>query len=200
DTNAKSIYGLADTLIFCTNPFLHVANFSKSPVTIVQGQSLGLCHDPDTWLDKARHLKPETHQQALAYATLLHMLVDTNAQQPFSTFTQASADITSKAQRNAMGLNNPEASEPLEGGPKTAEVGLDDVSTAQLLTEVCISSDLTEKQRSRLEKVITKNAGAFGLDGRLGHYDGKVDITLKPGLLPVSLPPFPASPANREVI
>ncbi|KAJ3998496.1 hypothetical protein F5050DRAFT_1548234, partial [Lentinula boryana] len=35
---------------------------------------------------------------------------------------------------------------------------------------------------------------------RLGNYEAKVDISMKPGTKPISLPPYSASPANREVI
>ncbi|KAI5886077.1 uncharacterized protein SCHCODRAFT_01049283, partial [Schizophyllum commune H4-8] len=45
-----------------------------------------------------------------------------------------------------------------------------------------------------------KHKLAFGVDGRLGNYPAQVEIRLKPGTQPVSLPPFPASPAKREVI
>ena len=41
---------------------------------------------------------------------------------------------------------------------------------------------------------------AFSLNGRLGHYNTKAVIPLKDGTQPVSLPPFPASVANREVM
>lgn len=40
----------------------------------------------------------------------------------------------------------------------------------------------------------------FGLDGRLGNFKEHIDIPLKPGAVPVSLPPFPVSPAKQEVI
>ncbi|KAF9001419.1 hypothetical protein BDZ89DRAFT_1146808 [Hymenopellis radicata] len=49
-------------------------------------------------------------------------------------------------------------------------------------------------------KFLDRNRLAFGLDGRLGNYDAHVKIPLKPNAVPVSLPPFPASPANREVM
>ncbi len=44
------------------------------------------------------------------------------------------------------------------------------------------------------------NQDAFGLDGRLGINDAQVEIKLKPEVKPVSLPPFPVSPANQEVM
>jgi hypothetical protein len=68
------------------------------------------------------------------------------------------------------------------------------------LTEVDISPDLTIEQRQELEAMILRNQIAFETDGRLGNYEVKVEIPMKPGSEPVSLPPFPVSPANREVI
>ncbi|THU80372.1 hypothetical protein K435DRAFT_556983, partial [Dendrothele bispora CBS 962.96] len=194
-------YGSADTLIARSNPFLHISNFSKSPVIITQGQSIGLCHDPDVWLDKARDLNPETQRDSFAYARLLQNLMESNElRQSGSALTRSFTEVTSKAQRNATSDDEPTASEPLEGGPKTSEVSIEAVKSTHLLTEVSISPDLTLDQRKRLEDVISRNSVAFGLDGRLGHHDGKVDISLKAGSQPVSLPPFPASPANRQVI
>ena len=38
------------------------------------------------------------------------------------------------------------------------------------------------------------------MDDRLGHLDHAIHIPLKPGVKEISLPPFHASPANREVI
>ena len=41
---------------------------------------------------------------------------------------------------------------------------------------------------------------SFGLDDWLGHLDTKVQIPLIPGAKPISLPPFPSSPAKQEII
>ncbi|PBK82062.1 hypothetical protein ARMGADRAFT_1048693 [Armillaria gallica] len=41
---------------------------------------------------------------------------------------------------------------------------------------------------------------AFGLDGRLGTNDARVEIQLKPGSQPVSLSLFSVSPASHEVM
>ncbi|KZT31742.1 hypothetical protein SISSUDRAFT_994749, partial [Sistotremastrum suecicum HHB10207 ss-3] len=90
--------------------------------------------------------------------------------------------------------------EPIEGGPKTAETPGDDVKTADLLKSVDFAPDLKPDERRRLEEVVTKNSSAFGLDGRLGEHDTLVNIPLKPDAKPVSLPPFPISPASREVM
>ncbi|KAJ8077128.1 hypothetical protein PM082_001556 [Marasmius tenuissimus] len=108
--------------------------------------------------------------------------------------------ISSKAQRNAFGDNNPTAEPPVEGGPKTAEVHIDEVAKGQLLKEVQISEQLNMDQRIRLEQLVWDNQEVFGLDGRLGNHPGLIDIPMKEGFKPVLLPAFPASPANREVM
>ncbi len=59
---------------------------------------------------------------------------------------------------------------------------------------------MTNKQSQKVQEVILKNQQAFSLDGRLGTHDTHVKICLKPNSQPVSLPPFPVSPANREVM
>jgi hypothetical protein len=109
-------------------------------------------------------------------------------------------NISSKAQRNVTEPNDPLAEEPIEGGPKTAKAPPENISSARLLEEIDISPDITSDQRQLLETIITRNSKAFGLDGRLGNYEVKVEIPMKPDAEPVSLPPFPVSPANREVI
>ncbi|THU89897.1 hypothetical protein K435DRAFT_676979, partial [Dendrothele bispora CBS 962.96] len=109
--------------------------------------------------------------------------------------------ITSKAHNNVSGgVNDSSATDPIEGDLKTAEVGLEEVSSGQLIQEVNISPDLSPTQREKIEEVILRNCNAFGLDGRLVNHDAKVDIQLKPSSVPVSLPPYPVSLANQEVI
>ena len=67
----------------------------------------------------------------------------------------------------------------LSGGPKTAEVlDSDPIPSSTLLLQINFSLDLTPDQRSKLEVVVLEHAEAFGLDGRLGHYDAKVQIPL----------------------
>ncbi|KIJ28333.1 hypothetical protein M422DRAFT_189872, partial [Sphaerobolus stellatus SS14] len=51
-----------------------------------------------------------------------------------------------------------------------------------------------------LKEVVLRNELAFGLDGRLGNIPEKAEIPLKPNSNPISLPPFPTSPAKREVM
>ncbi|KIY61401.1 hypothetical protein CYLTODRAFT_362974, partial [Cylindrobasidium torrendii FP15055 ss-10] len=118
-----------------------------------------------------------------------------------SSYTiRSETEITSKARTNAEGPDVPESGEPIEGGPKTAETPPEDIASRDLLSAVKISPDLTGSQRALMEEVISRNTKAFGLDGRLGQYDDKVVIKMKPEAKPISLPPFPLSPANRSVM
>jgi hypothetical protein len=89
--------------------------------------------------------------------------------------------------------------EPLEGGPKTAEPAPPPKKNTSL-SEIDISPQLTAEQSEALKKVVQDNEHAFGLGMRLGQYPAKVTIRLKPDSEPISLPPFPLSPAKREVM
>ncbi|THU88844.1 hypothetical protein K435DRAFT_599138, partial [Dendrothele bispora CBS 962.96] len=199
--NADEVFGTADCLISQEAPFVHVANFSSLPVTIQKGNVLGYLMDPNSQLDKPSQLSPDQLAKVTQYASLVKTLISSQPlQTPATRAIQSHSNVSSKAQRNLHGKDDVAATPLLEGGPKTGEVSIEEVSTDRLLSEVSISSDLSEDQKEQLEKVILRNAVAFGLDRQLGSYDEKVDIELKPGSQPVSLPPFPASPANREVI
>jgi hypothetical protein len=89
---------------------------------------------------------------------------------------------------------------PLEGGSKTAELPEDPVDSKQLIKVLNINPELPASKRKELQDVITRNQQAFGLDDRLGHLDQAIQIPLKAGAKEISLPPFHASPENREVI
>ncbi|THU95132.1 hypothetical protein K435DRAFT_605529, partial [Dendrothele bispora CBS 962.96] len=138
-------------------------------------------------------------QRVQAHANLIGRLVDAEFHSNTST-VRSEPTIFSKANSNATGLDDPAATDPIEGGPKTAEVHIEDVSSDCLLKEIHVSPDLTPVQLKGLQKVVLANKDAFGLDGKLGNHDAKVEIHLKPGSQPVSLPPFPVSPANREIM
>ncbi|KAJ3804521.1 hypothetical protein F5876DRAFT_53278 [Lentinula aff. lateritia] len=187
NSNLDDVYGAADTLISRNKPFLHVANFSKRPVVVAEGEVLGKCHNPETWLDKAHRLSPSDRNSATAHASVIQYLVR-------AQMVRSEAQISSKAQRNATEEDDPLAEEPLEGGPKTAEVSFDDTVSEQLLSEIHISPDLTDSQRKAIEQVVHANSNAFGLDGRLGNHPAQVEIQMKPDAKPISLPPYSASP------
>jgi hypothetical protein len=86
-------------------------------------------------------------------------------------------------------------------GPKTAQPGPDKIYPSKDLWEIIdVDPALPEEQRNTLYDVVGRNQQAFGFDGRLGHLRTKVHIELQPGTKPISMPPYQASPAKREII
>ncbi|KAJ7210273.1 hypothetical protein B0H12DRAFT_965334, partial [Mycena haematopus] len=197
--NEDQLYGSPDMLVSKDNPFLHVAIFSQLPVTVSAGQVLGIARNPKGWLDRMDKYSKENQTHIHAHAALMRSLVDL-VDSAETNVVRSITQISSKAQRNATEDDDPLAEEPVEGGPKTSEVPEDYIPGDTLLSEVDISPHLTPEQRQELEAMILRNKLAFGTDGRLGNYKIEVEIPMKLGSEPVSLPPFPVSPANREVI
>ncbi|KLO04895.1 hypothetical protein SCHPADRAFT_840037, partial [Schizopora paradoxa] len=103
--------------------------------------------------------------------------------------------------KNYTGPDEPN-SETVEGGPKTAEPPEETCESSKLLEEIHLSPDLTKDQEEAIKEIVNKNSEAFGLDGRLGHYEETfVEIPLKPDAQPISLPPFgSSSPEKRKVM
>ncbi|KAJ3726528.1 hypothetical protein DFJ43DRAFT_1001997, partial [Lentinula guzmanii] len=200
--NFDEPFGIADTFISRLRPVLHVANFSKAPITIAQGQLLGHARNPSKWLTKSSEMSPNQNNAVQAHCSFVRKLIQQGSHKHLTSShtVRSESEITSKAHRNIIEPDDPLAEDPIEGGPKTAETGIDFVSSEKLLSEVHISTDLTQEQQQKIEEVMIQNQRAFGLDGRLGNYEAKVDISMKPGTKPISLPPYSASPANREVI
>lgn len=196
DRSGNPCIAIPDSMIDKSNPYLHVSNLGDIPFTVTTNQVVGLVKNPRAWLDQDAQYTAEDKRRMIAHAQLIQNLV----QERSNNWIKSRSTITSKAQRNATENDNPEATDPLEGGPKTSEVPPFEIPKGKLLTEIDISNSLTPSQRRALETVIINNEDAFGLDGRLGNYEAKVEITMKEGTNPISLPPFPASPAKREVI
>ncbi|KAF9001219.1 hypothetical protein BDZ89DRAFT_919635, partial [Hymenopellis radicata] len=208
DQNGSQVYGSPDVLISTDKPSIPVSNFSDKPVIISQGEVLARAHNPRNWLDRSNG-KRSAEQEA--YARFVREMVEAdqniNAVRSIRGPTAAgnqvissSSDITSKAHRNASEPDDPSAQEPVEGGPKTAETEPEPTSSQEFLTAVDVSANLDPEQRRQLEQVLLRNKDTFGLDGRLGNHDAQVEIRMKPGAEPISLPPFSASPLNREVM
>ncbi|KAJ7799169.1 hypothetical protein B0H14DRAFT_3491884 [Mycena olivaceomarginata] len=139
--NSDDIYGSADTFISKPNPALHIVNFSDFPVIISEGQVLGTAHNPRTWLDKASKMSATRRKQAEAHANFIRKLVEIQSSEaPTSSNTvRSDTKVSSKAHRNATGENDPDAEEPVEGGPKTAEAPPGSVDSSKLLEQIDIS-------------------------------------------------------------
>ena len=141
---------------------------------------LGHAHSLQTWLDKPGERNSPSLENQEAIVKVI----------------QAVAEQLAPASLNPPGQEKETLTGEVEGGPKIQESPPEIVDTQRLCTEVDICTNLKESQKRELFKVLSKNMKAFGLDGRLGNYDAKVEIKLKSGTNPISLPPYNASPAK----
>jgi hypothetical protein len=82
----------------------------------------------------------------------------------------------------------------------TSKLSSEDTPGESLEDVIDISKDLEQSQIVELKKVIKQNSEAFALDGKLGRFEEEVDIPMKGEVKPISIPPFPMSPANRATI
>lgn len=182
NSDPYDIYAAPDSIITRNTPFLHISNFSTRPVTISKGQPIAKLKDPYDFLDdSAISLSTQAKYERHAYV-IRAIVKDISFSSAHENFPHVPGD------------------EPIEGGPKTAESPAESPASSSLLSEIHISPELDSSQRQEIEAIISRNRHAFGLDGRLGHYPAKVKIRLKEGAEPISLPPFPQSPAKREVM
>ena len=180
----EDFYGITDAVVSRNNPRLHVCNFSSQPVTVHQGQILGYARNPNSWLDRTEKMNSKQLESCRSHAGLIKAL----AKQNFD-----SGDPTA-----AIALET--ENEEVLGGPKAQEMPSEEVPEDQLLDELDYSPELNESDRKALQKVVLSHKKAFGLNGRLGNYNAKVEINLRPEAKEISLPPYNASPAKREII
>lgn len=171
-----------DSLVQTNDPFLHVSNFSDRPLTLQKGETVGLLRDPRSWLEGRLDDERSATLRQHAYA------VRTLVQEVRKLDKDEDQDVA-------------ETFEEIGEGPKTAELpDPEPVASEALLSSVDLPSHLTSEQREALEKIVISHKDAFGLDGKLGHYNAKVRIPLRSDAKEVSLPPYGASPAKREAI
>ena len=204
--NPDDVYAPPDSLILKEDPKLHVANFSATSVTIQTGQILGIGHNPNSWLDRIGKYSPENQQRIHAHARVIRTLAESRTPDLGLGLPRKAATVASEIKdllptRKIDSEKEDIYSEPpVEGGPKVAELPEDRVDSERLIEVLDINPELPASKRKEIQDVIVKNQRAFGLDDRLGHLDQTIKIPLKPDAKEISLPPFHASPTNREVI
>lgn len=191
--NNEEFYGPPDSLISRQDPFLHISNFTSKPVCIEKGQTLGYSRN---YQDHPKQIL----NRISAHAQLVRRLAELEGKNALNTATVQSRPVELKATQRIQGSEDPLAEEPLEGGPKTSEAPPEDTPSSSFLESVDISTSLNKDQHRRLTEVLISNKDAFSLDGRLGTVASECTIPLCPGVKEVSLPPFPSSPAKREVM
>jgi hypothetical protein len=99
----EDCYGPPDSIITTKDPFLAITNFSKQEITVPAGQILAIKRNPSVWLNTYDNTKPAIKENLQKRACLIQTLVKT-----LGKGEPTSEDLIGK-------------SEPLEGGPKTAE-------------------------------------------------------------------------------
>jgi hypothetical protein len=157
-----------------------VANDSRKPIKLAEGEVIGYLHNPATWLDNH---EVEHKEAMLAAAHAVHSLVKDLAK----SIEPPDPEV--------------EAQPEVDGGPKTSETpDITVINSSQLLNEIDFNEALGNEELEALKRIILKHEKAFGLDGRLGHYEAKVQINLKEGAEPVTMRPYVASPMKREII
>ena len=197
--NTDDVYAAPDSFITRDQAKLHIANFSKQPITVRPGQVLGTARNPRTWLDRADKYSASQLEEMRARANMIRILAESKGVGSSLTVRSEAKEVLGEVP--AWFTEEDVLSEPpVTGGPKTAEVAEDTIPSHRLLEELDINPELSPEKRKRIQDVIMRNEMAFGLDDRLGHLDARVQIPLKPGAKEISLPPFATSPANREVM
>ncbi|KAB5587895.1 Retrovirus-related Pol polyprotein [Ceratobasidium theobromae] len=182
DKEIEDFFAITDSLISCNNPKVQISNFSNFPIKLQKGRILGYMHDPVGYLTQEKELVKEEFVKVEAHAQLI----------------KAIAQIKGK---DKLSPEDELLSQSVEGGPKTSEVpDYEHVPSERLLQEMHFAEELSQPDRKKLEKVVMSNHLSFGLDGRLGSHPAKVEINLRPDTKEISLAPYGASPAKREVI
>src|ERR1700743_3693259 len=180
--DVEDCFGPPDSIITNKDPFLAVTNFSTRAITIPAGQILAIKRKPSSWLQSKNQVNKSLDEEITHRSYLIRSLA--------KKLGNKSQDMSPEELKNSI---------PLEGGPKTSEPAPAPQKNVSL-SEIDVSPHLTLEQSTKLKQVLEKNKDAFGLGMRLGQYPAKVNIRLKPGTEPISLPPFPVSPAKREIM
>ncbi|QRW19991.1 Retrovirus-related Pol polyprotein from transposon [Rhizoctonia solani] len=215
----EHLFAITDCLIDRNNPKIQVSNLSEHPLRLQGGEILGYMHDPNKYLAKEKDITKEEKDSIIKYATLVQAMVQRKAEEkptaqeeelmkspegePKTVITHIWKGYyhiypLSKIYIVAWSGDMPAKAWVMT---KTAEVpDPEPVPSDRFLQEVNFSEHLTANQRAKLEKVLRKHELAFGLDGRLGTHNTQLEIRLRPGTKEISLTPYHASPAKREVI
>ena len=202
--NPEDIYGCADTLITKEAPYVYISNFSKKSVNLTVGQTISQGYDPSLVLNKESEFTTNQREDINAHANILRSIINSEGtsieKNPFAQTVKSEVKTLYDASRRDYTIEELSSEPPVEGGPKTAETPEEAISTDRLFEEVDISPNLDPAQRDQLQKLLERHREAFGLEGRLGHYAEEVEIPVIPNTKPISIPPYHASPANKEVI
>lgn len=172
-TDSGESYYVSEGLMSKHVDKLLVINPSHEDRTLMEGEILGIAHNPYDWLDK------EVPHQHTASINALKVLME-----PIPP----------------LEIAPPGTLEDEEQDLKVLATQSDPVKKEELLKTVNINPHLNPDQRKQMENLIRKNIDVFSLEGEVGDPDYTVEINLKEGAEPVKKKPYHASPKNREAI
>ena len=95
--NADDIYAPPDSLILKKNPYLHVANFSASTITVQVSQVLRKGHNPNSWLDRMGKYSPENQQKSQVHTQVIQTLAKTQTSDLRLGLTKKVVTVTNKS-------------------------------------------------------------------------------------------------------
>ncbi|PPQ97535.1 hypothetical protein CVT26_002411 [Gymnopilus dilepis] len=194
-SSADSLLVAPNLLFNASEPFIPISNTSTRPRMIRKGDVLGYVKDPEDYFDRPRSEEERENLQdrSKAYAEIIRqqtaLATSTTVTTPESPAEETSGQFSS---------TNEESEEP--DGPKTAALPDLTVYPSSEFEKILDIGDLPDDLRSKALDMLRKHEKAFGFDGRLGHYPGKVQIRTKDNQKPIALPMYGTSPAKRKVI
>src|SRR5271154_4148495 len=172
---------------------IKIANATKRRIRVRSGELLGHLTKALDTLSSADSLTKDKLDLFTSRATQLAAMIP-----ELDTLGKQNATETASQPDES---EDPRDTEHLGWGPKTTDPGPEQIYPSDKLREVIdVDPTLSSEQRDALYQVVENNQAAFGFDGRLGHLDSKVHIQLVPDTKPISMPPYHASPAKREII
>lgn len=183
-TDTADVLAAPTTWINSASPYIPIANPSPRPWYIKIGDVVGyLVHS-----DELDHPNEAAREKYIASAERIRAVIaGTLRQQDLGNASVAPEPCDDR-------LADDDA-----WGPKTTALPDEKVS-GDVSTLVNLGPDIPDDVLPKLTALLRKHESAFGVDGRLGQVDAKVEIPLKPGTKPISVPMYGASPAKREVI
>ncbi|RXW12198.1 hypothetical protein EST38_g13657 [Candolleomyces aberdarensis] len=194
NSTPDEIYTIPETILSREKPFVWVTNFSKLPITISNGQLLGYLIDSNKLYTPVNQI-PKEESERISRLSLLVRKLNSSQHSNYTLSQKEEHESTISKEETDLQQNL-----PVEGGPKTGEVPEETVRSEELGEEIDISKALNEEERERMGEVLRRNSDAFAIDGRLGNYAEEVEIPMKELTKPISIPPYPLSPANRETV
>ena len=173
---------IIDSILNNESPFIHITNDTDTPIHLKAADFVGTI-ESDQYYDS---IPPENSSQTTAFFNLVAPILERRSLEKEASEEQPYQD------------QQPD----LSYGPKLAEIPeYEDIPTKEFLSMLDFNPKLSKSQKESLQQIVLKHRKAFSLDGRIGEYsDIKYTIKLKEDAIPISMPPYHASPEKRADI